>query len=356
MNETAAKEILSKTQNLENQPHHSNRETTNPTSVLLSYHGKKTLDWVKSKSLILPPNNPYFGYNPDTYKELLESIKISGVHEPIIVRDLGDGSPYQILSGNHRNTANIEAGNDVIEAIILGNICDAYANNILSKANIIRSQKGDFIPSELAKIYKMSLEAEKILRQKKMQNGEILHNKVGQSLAQDHGISDRTFYRYVHLADLIPQLLDMVDSGDMEISTGAILSRLEENCQMEAYVSSLELHRKLTLHIAEILYDAHKAGKLTTLNIKDYITGMAKSPTAKKPKDETIKIDRDLYYQTFPNWKKKAINHDVAQSVILLHKTVPETLIQAGVECNPNTKELIQAMLKAYIIQQKENS
>ncbi|MEG1478079.1 MAG: ParB/RepB/Spo0J family partition protein, partial [Clostridiales bacterium] len=320
---------------------------------LKDWRGKTQIASVKSKDLILPPNNPYTSYNLDTYNELLESVKTSGVHEPIIVRDMGDGSPYQILSGNHRNTANIEAGNENIEAIILKDISDAYAADVLSKANIIRSQRGDFIPSELAKIYKMSLDAEKEVRQERISKGEKMGDKVGDKIAEEHGVSKTNFYRYIRLLDLVPEFMDMVDSEDITIKTADFISCLPENQQMELYTSLLELDMELNEKTAEKLNTVHKEGNLTTLNIKDYLTGNATQPKPVKEKKESIKIDSSLYRQLMPNRKKKEIEAAVANDFILIHKTIPEALAKEGLKINENTPELIGDMLEAYIILQK---
>jgi len=69
----------------------------------------------------------------EKFQELVASIRKSGVQEPLILRDLADGS-YQILSGHRRAAAAIEAGLKQVPAIVRYGISDqeAYDTLILS--------------------------------------------------------------------------------------------------------------------------------------------------------------------------------------------------------------------------------
>lgn len=64
---------------------------------------------INEKNLENYPNQPFSLYEGDKKKEMIESIKLNGIMQPLIVRPLSNGK-YQILAGHNRRMCAKEIG------------------------------------------------------------------------------------------------------------------------------------------------------------------------------------------------------------------------------------------------------
>ena len=93
------------------------------------------------------PNQPFKPYSEEKQAEMIESIKINGIIQDLIVRPLPNGK-YQILSGHNRRDCAKIVGLTELPCKIK-DIEDDDASLILIDSNLI--QRKDFFPSEMAK-------------------------------------------------------------------------------------------------------------------------------------------------------------------------------------------------------------
>ena len=106
----------------------------------------------------LTPNkrNPRKNYKGQKYDELVDSIRKKGVIEPIIVRKL-DGKGFEIVVGERRYRASLEAGFDSIPAVVR-DLSDDEAFEFMTIENL---QREDLTPLEEARGFKAYLDAKK---------------------------------------------------------------------------------------------------------------------------------------------------------------------------------------------------
>ncbi len=143
-------------------------------------------------------------------QDMADSIKEYGVLSPGLVRPLPDGNGYEVISGNRRLEACILAGMETMPAIVR-DMTDDEAVIAMVDANL---QRENILPSERAYAYKMKLEA--IKRQgarTDLTSPQIAAKfRSDDEVAKGMGISGDTVRRYIRLTELIPPILDMVDS------------------------------------------------------------------------------------------------------------------------------------------------
>ena len=169
-------------------------------------------------------NHP-FKVIDETLDELMNSITESGITTPLVIRPLKDGN-YEIVSGHRRKRACELLGITNIPCIVRSMSKDEAIITMVD-SNI---QREEVLPSERAFAYKMKLEAMK--HQGKgigKTCGQVVHKSRDDISDEDSG---RQVQRYVRLTELIPELLEMVDSKRIAFSPAVEISYLYKNEQM----------------------------------------------------------------------------------------------------------------------------
>ena len=162
-------------------------------------------------------DHPFKVIDNDDMKSLKESIKVSGVLSPVIVREKEDGR-YEMISGHRRKYACESLGIDKIKCIIK-NLSDDEATIFMVDSNL---QREKLLPSEKAFAYKMKYEALKHQRKTPANQHDTEVRQVGavvrsdDILGEEHGDSGRQVQRYIRLTYLIPELLEMVDNSEIK--------------------------------------------------------------------------------------------------------------------------------------------
>lgn len=172
--------------------------------------------------------HPFKVTDDEKMEELVASIRENGVLVPVLLRP-DDCGGYEMVSGHRRMHASMLAGFDTIPAIIR-EMTNDEAVIAMVDANI---QREELLPSEKAFAYKMKLSAMKrqgirsdltlSQNETKLRSDEELSKQVGESRAQ--------IQRFIRLTELIPDLLEMVDSKKLNFTTAVDISYLDKKIQ-----------------------------------------------------------------------------------------------------------------------------
>ena len=182
------------------------------------------------------PEHPFKVKQDEAMLEMVESVRQYGVLVPGLVRQLEDGS-YQMVSGHRRKMASELAGRDTIPCIVR-DLTDDEAVIIMVDSNLQRER---VLPSEKAFAYKMKLDAMKrqVGRPSKENSvpvGQNFEGKTSRELLADKSPDSNTqIQRYIRLTELIPPVLDMVDSGKIAFRPAVELSYLSKEQQQSLY-------------------------------------------------------------------------------------------------------------------------
>ena len=170
-------------------------------------------------------SHPFKVQEGEELDRLKESIAKSGVLVPVLVRPAAGGD-YEVISGHRRMTACKALGIDTIPAIVK-DLSDEEAVIAMVDANL---QREHILPSEKAFAYKMKMDAMKKTagRPSKENACQVgTHSRTDQDMAANTDDSARQIQRYIRLTNLIPELLDLVDQGDIALNTAVALSYLK---------------------------------------------------------------------------------------------------------------------------------
>ena len=150
---------------------------------------------------------------------LTESIRKSGIINPVVVRPIEGTENFEIISGHRRVFAAKKAGLSEVPALIYALDKDAAIVAVVD-SNFNREH---ILPSEKAFAYKMRNEA------LKRQNKDSVQVGLGDQIAMVRASESASqIKRYVRLTKLNKQLLDMVDEGKIAFTPAVELSFLND--------------------------------------------------------------------------------------------------------------------------------
>ena len=180
-------------------------------------------------------NHPFKVLDDEKMQDLIESVKLSGVLTPVLLR-VDSNDEYEMISGHRRLHAAKMAGLTTIPAIVR-KLSDDDAVIAMVDANI---QREELLPSEKAFAYKMKLDAMKRQagrpKNNSGQNDQNLMGTVSRDvLAKQVGESFKQVQRYIRLTELIPELLDMVDNKKLTFTVGVDISYIDKEIQKWIY-------------------------------------------------------------------------------------------------------------------------
>ena len=177
------------------------------------------------------PDHPFRVHDDESMADLVHSIEMNGVMNPVIARRKEDGR-YELISGHRRKFACEKLGLELIP-IIVRELSRDDAIIAMVDSNLHREH---ILPSEKAKAYKMKMDAmrRKAGRPSKDNSRPLVGNlETADLLGEETGESGRQIQRYIRLNELTPKLLDLVDAGKIGFRPAVELSYLTEEEQQD---------------------------------------------------------------------------------------------------------------------------
>ena len=185
---------------------------------------------------------------------LTESIRKSGIINPVVVRPIEGTENFEIISGHRRVFAAKKAGLSEVPALIYALDKDAAIVAVVD-SNFNREH---ILPSEKAFAYKMRNEA------LKRQNKDSVQVGLGDQVAIVRASESASqIKRYVRLTKLNKQLLDMVDEGKIAFTPAVELSFLNDIEQADL----LEV-----MEVTEAIPNLSQAMRLKAISQKEGLT------------------------------------------------------------------------------------
>ena len=257
--------------------------------------------------------HPFKVKDDEAMMETADSIKQYGVLVPAIARPDPEGG-YELVAGHRRHRASELAEKETMP-VIVRDLDDDAATIIMVDSNL---QRESLLPSERAFAYKMKLDAIKHQGERTDLTSCQLGTKfrADEKMAEDAGESARTIQRYIRLTELIPELLDMVDTGQIKFNPAVELSYLASEEQKD-FLSAMDYAQAApSLSQAQRIKKLAQEGECTLdamceiMNeIKkgelDRVTFKTDSLRKYFPKSYTNKQMEDKIIQLLEQWQKK---------------------------------------------------
>lgn len=257
--------------------------------------------------------HPFKVVDDEEMQKTVESVRDFGVLTPAIARPDPDGG-YEIISGHRRHRASELAGKNTMP-VIVREMDDDAAIILMVDANL---QRETILPSERAFAYKMKMDALK----HQGARTDLTSNQVGRKLetaeviAQEAGDSKNQVRRYIRLTELTPELLDMVDSGQIKFNPAVELSYLAKEEQKDFLEAMDYAQAAPSLSQAQRIKKLAQEGNCTLEAMCEIMNEMKKDEMDKVtlktsvlrkyfPKSYTNKQMEDKIIQLLEQWQKK---------------------------------------------------
>jgi len=237
------------------------------------------------------PEHPFKVKDDEDMLNLVESVKANGIITPATLRKKEDGR-YEIISGHRRKRACELAGLETLRSEVVDMTRDE-ATIFMVESNF---QRTTILPSEKAFAYKMRLEA----MNRQGQRSDLTSVPVGpksrsnEKLANEMNESASQIKRYIRLTELKPELLELVDEGQIALRPAVELSYLPKE-QQKDLVGSIEMEQCTPTHAQAIrMRKMSEEGKLTPEAIEAIM--LEEKPNQK----ERIVLRGDRFKELFP--------------------------------------------------------
>lgn len=256
--------------------------------------------------------HPFSVNKDDSLKELVHSIKLNGLLNPMIVRKKDNGR-YEMISGHRRKTALEILGVNESE-VIVKELNDDEATIFMVDSNMYRET---ILPSERAFAYKMKMDAMK-------HQGKTTSDPQGPKLSSEIvgkklGDSSTNVKRYIRLTYLIPELLKLVDETVSKTNKDGLTMGIKQAVEL-SYLGYAE--QKLVLGVIEysLVTPSHaqtiKIRKLAKEKKLDFDTLEKLLDEKKGNQNEQIAFNKNKIENVLPNNIKKRDKRYIEQYII----------------------------------------
>ena len=249
--------------------------------------------------------HPFHVTEDDEMKNLMESIKLYGILNPLIVRPRPEGF-YEIISGHRRKYAAQNLGYRKIPVIIRV-LSDEEAVVMMVDSNL---QRENLLPSEKAFAIKMKYEAIKRnggRRIKGSQSG-ILQKGVRSVhiLGEQTGDSPKQIQRYLKITELVPELLAMLDNRKISFNPAYEIAFLTEEQQEKVVKAMKMVHSAPSLSQAQRIRQLGQEQALSIQKVREILSEI------KKGEINRVTFKNEQLYQFFPHgYPAKRMKQDI---------------------------------------------
>ena len=224
-----------------------------------------------------PKNDYYFDdMEGDSWDSLLQSISTSGVTNAITIND-----KKIIISGHQRIRACKVLGIEEVSYKMI--TYDNEENEIkdLIESNLRQRVLGNTNPVKLGRCFSFlnkwygfehggnhgnqyTVASEKVFN---LPNNEPKSQK---ELAESYSITQQTMNNYMRMADMIPELEDLVDTGIVTKDTALAMIRNLSSSEQRELIASMDITKKITKKEMKRYIDEIKLLKKENKELKDY--------------------------------------------------------------------------------------
>lgn len=234
--------------------------------------------------------HPFQVRDDEEMQQMVESLSEFGVLVPLIVRPDPYGG-YEILSGHRRHRASELAEKETVPAIIR-DLDDDAAIILMCDSNL---QRENILPSERAWAFKMKQDAIKHQgKRTDLTSEQVAPKLTTEIIGEAAGMSKDIVKRYIRLTNLIPEVMDMVDSKQIAFNPAVELSYLKPSEQKDFLEAMDATQASPSLSQAQRMKKLSQEGSCTLVAMCEIMNEV------KKGELDHVTIRNDVLRKYFP--------------------------------------------------------
>lgn len=257
-------------------------------------------------------------YSKQDLEDLVESVKINGIIQPLVVRPLEENDEYEIILGHHRRDAALLAGLNTVPCLINDDLDDDTAELLFMDSNL---QHGFEKMSHLEKAELIYRRNEALKRQGR--RTDLNPDDETKSVDEEFHLSRSSIQRYLRIYKLSDELKQKLDDGKIGVKIAVDLSFISEDCQR--FISDLINNEDLKIDkkMSEKMKKVAERNALDENTILKIINGKEddKEKTEKtKSKKKAIKVSKKVLEKYFiPEQDQKEIDKVIDEALKLYY-------------------------------------
>ena len=257
-------------------------------------------------------------YSKQDLEDLVESVKINGIIQPLVVRPLEENDEYEIILGHHRRDAALLAGLDRVPCLINDDMDDDVAELVFMDSNLQHGFEKMSHSEKAELIYRRN---EALKRQGR--RTDLNPDDETKSVDEEFHLSRSSIQRYLRIYKLSDELKQKLDDGKIGVKIAVDLSFISEDCQR--FISDLINNEDLKIDkkMSEKMKKVAERNALDENTILKIINGKEddKEKTEKtKSKKKAIKVSKKVLEKYFiPEQDQKEIDKVIDEALKLYY-------------------------------------
>ena len=257
-------------------------------------------------------------YSKQDLEYLVESVKINGIIQPLVVRPLNENDEYEIILGHHRRDAALLAGLNTVPCLINDDLDDDTAELLFMDSNLQHGFEKMSHSEKAELIYRRN---EALKRQGR--RTDLNPDDETKSVDEEFHLSRSSIQRYLRIYKLSDELKQKLDDGKIGVKIAVDLSFISEDCQR--FISDLINNEDLKIDkkMSEKMKKVAERNALDENTILKIINGKEddKEKTEKtKSKKKAIKVSKKVLEKYFiPEQDQKEIDKVIDEALKLYY-------------------------------------
>lgn len=251
-------------------------------------------------------------YSKQDLDDLVESVKLNGIIQPLVVRSL-ENDQYEIILGHHRRDAALLSGLETVPCIIK-DMDDDTAELLFMDSNLQHGFEKMLHSEKAELIYRRN---EALKRQGRRTDLNLEENQ--KNVNEEFHLSRSSIQRYLRIYQLSDKLKEELDQGNIGVKVAVDLSFISHDYQefIADYIreNNLKIDKKMSEKI-KIVFERNNLTNerlLTILNGND-------TEKVEKPKNKVMKVSKKVLKKYFkPEQKQEEIDQIIDEALKLYY-------------------------------------
>ena len=249
-------------------------------------------------------------YSKQDLEDLVESVKINGIIQPLVVRPLEENDEYEIILGHHRRDAALLAGLNTVPCLINDDLDDDTAELLFMDSNLQHGFEKMSHSEKAELIYRRN---EALKRQGR--RTDLNPDDETKSVDEEFHLSRSSIQRYLRIYKLSDELKQKLDDGKIGVKIAVDLSFISDLINNE----DLKIDKKMSEKMKKVA-ERNALDENTILKIINGKEDDKEKTEKTKSKKKAIKVSKKVLEKYFiPEQDQKEIDKVIDEALKLYY-------------------------------------